>query len=95
MALGTDTPEQPERPKTADDELREMVDSLLKLKLTKNSKYTDSPINILPDKYWLAQIVIKAMRAEQCKDASERVAELDDVIVYCLLEKLKTAGWRI
>jgi hypothetical protein len=92
MALG-ETTKKPQP--TTEEAMRAIFDEIIELKLARNGGYTDSPINILPDRYWLAQIVIKAMRAEQSTTKDKCNEELDDLIAYAVLEKLKMAGYTI
>lgn len=82
-------------PSNSVSDLEKMVSDIIELKMKRNSGYTDSPLNILPDRYWLAQIVIKAVRAEQSNTPKKMEDELDDLIVYALLEKLKLHGLSI
>jgi hypothetical protein len=69
-----------------------IVKEITRLGETKNAKYKDSPINILPTSYWLNQIVIKALRAEQSTNEANAEEELTDVIVYSIRTLIKIRG---
>jgi hypothetical protein len=87
MALGGESKTEQREPTFQD-----ICNELLALKSVRTGKYKNSPINILPIQYWLSQIVVKAVRAEQCTTEDLSEEELMDVAVYSLLAILKKRG---
>jgi hypothetical protein len=74
---------------------QDMCDEIVALQSGKAEKYKDSPFNILPKQYWLSQVAVKAVRAEQCLTDDMAEEELLDVAVYSLLTILKLRGMKI
>lgn len=74
------------------DHFGRLLNEIRKLHETRNATYRNSPMNILPESYFLNQIVIKAMRAEQSIDSSKCEEELMDNIVYSMLVILRKRG---
>lgn len=79
---------QPEKELT----FKDICDELVELQNSKGQGYKNSPMNILPPEYWLSQIVIKAMRAEQSTNVDKTIEELKDNIVYSVLMILRLKG---
>jgi hypothetical protein len=65
---------------------------IVKLHKNKNGQYRNSPMNILPASYWLNQIAIKAIRAEQATSDEKVIEELTDTAVYALMTILRIRG---
>jgi hypothetical protein len=77
---------------TTVDEFEYLLGQIKQLRANKKDEYRNSPINILPPEYFLAQIVIKSMRAEQCIDDKKCIEELMDSIIYSMLVILRKKG---
>jgi hypothetical protein len=74
---------QETRTQAASNEVAHIVDLLKQ----KGSKYDKDIILEIGLNRALAQITIKAIRAEACKCPEDTMAELDDIIAYAALTK--------
>lgn len=79
-------------PKMGATDFKGIINEIVAVAERKNGKYKESPINILPTSYWLNQIVIKALRAEQSEAESDTEEELVDTIVYSIRTLIKIRG---
>ena len=74
---------------------KSICDELATMHGSKNGRYKDSPLNILPVPYWTAQLSVKAVRADQDVEDTDRMDDLLDTAVYAIMVILKMRGGTI